>query len=191
MELILASTSPYRRALLERLGVPFTAIAPDCDEDAVKSAGLPPLLVARRLARRKVHSICGRYPHAVVIGSDQVLDLEGERLDKPGSAEAAIRQLQRLAGRTHRLITAVAVASPTGWTDWENVSELSMRALSDDALRRYVATDNPWDCAGSYKLECRGVALFERIHTDDQTAIIGLPLLKLTQILTELGFEIP
>lgn len=191
MELILASTSPYRRALLERLGIPFTAIAPVCDEDAVKRAGLPPLVVARRLARQKAQSLSGRHPHAVVIGSDQVLDLEGERLDKPGSAEAAVRQLQRLTGRTHRLITAVAVASPTGWTDWENVSELSMRALPDDVLRRYVAADKPWDCAGSYKLECRGIALFERIDTDDQTAIIGLPLLRLTQILSGLGFEIP
>lgn len=191
MELILASTSPYRRALLERLNIPFTAIAPDCDEETVKSVGLPPLVVARRLARRKVHSICDRYPHAVVIGSDQVVDLEGERLDKPGSAEAAVQQLQRLAGRTHRLITAVAVASPAGWMDWVNVSELAMRVLPDDALRRYVKADRPWDCAGSYKLECRGIALFERIDTDDQTAIIGLPLLRLTQILTELGFEIP
>lgn len=191
MELILASTSPYRRALLERLGIPFTAIAPDCDEEVLKDSGLLPLEIARELARRKAASISGQSPHAAVVGSDQVLDLNGELLGKAGSAEAAVRQLQRLAGRSHRLVTAVAVASPVGWFAWENTSVLTMRSLSAEALQRYVSADRPWDCAGSYKLECRGIALFERIDTDDQTAIIGLPLLRLTQVLSGLGFEIP
>jgi septum formation protein len=191
MELILASTSPYRRALLERLGIPFTAIAPDCDEEALKDSGLQPLEVARELARRKAASISSQSPHAAVVGSDQVLDLDGELLGKAGSAEAAVRQLQRLTGRSHRLVTAVAVASPVGWFVWENTSVLTMRSLTQEALHRYVSDDRPWDCAGSYKLEYRGIALFERIDTDDQTAIIGLPLLRLTQVLTELGFEIP
>lgn len=191
MELILASTSPYRQALLERLGVPFTAMPPDCDENTIKQAGLPPLEVARELARRKAACISLLHPQAAVIGSDQVLDLDGELLGKAGSEEAAVRQLQCLAGRTHRLITAVAVTSPAGWQTWENVSQLTMRPLDDDALRRYVAADQPWDCAGSYKLECRGIALFAQIETDDQTAIIGLPLLRLTGVLCRLGFSIP
>lgn len=191
MELILASTSPYRQALLERLGVPFTAMPPDCVENTIKHAGLTPLEVARELARQKAASISALHPRAAVIGSDQVLDLDGELLGKAGSAEAAVRQLQRLAGRTHRLITAVAVTSPAGRETWENVSQLTMRPLAEDALRRYVAADCPWDCAGSYKLECRGIALFAQIETDDQTAIIGLPLLRLTDVLGRLGFPIP
>lgn len=191
MELILASTSPYRRALLERLGLPFIALAPGCNEDVGKQVSASPREIARELARQKAAAIFARHPQAAVIGSDQVLDLDGELLGKAGSADGAVRQLQRLAGRSHQLITAVAVAAPQGWACWECVSVLRMRPLTLDAIRRYVSTDEPWDCAGSYKLECHGITLFEQIMTDDYTAIVGLPLLRLTQFLCDLGFEIP
>ena len=191
MDLILASTSPYRRELLERLGIPFTSIAPDCDEAAFKHSGLSPREVAGELARQKAASVARRFPAAVVIGSDQVLDFDGEVLGKAGSEEGAVSQLLRLAGRRHRLITAVAIAAPTGWDCWDADAVMDVRPLTEEAVRRYVAADRPWDCAGSYKLEARGITLFERIETEDQTTIIGLPLLRLTTVLIRLGFTIP
>lgn len=189
---ILASTSRYRRALLERLGIAFDAVAPDCDEDAWPQ--LAPRDLATTLAREKARSV--RAPGGLVIGSDQVVDLDGEVLGKPGTAAAAEAQLARLAGRSHRLITAVAVVDVDRDLVVEDVDvhTLTMRPLDPGQIAAYVALDAPLDCAGSYVFERRGVALFERVEADpetaDDTAIIGLPLMKTLRLLRRLGYDL-
>lgn len=190
-ELILASTSKYRRALLERLGLPFECVAPAVDEDAWKERGLAPEELARTLAREKALAVARERPAAVVIGSDQVCALGDEVLDKPGTRAVALERLGRLAGRTHRLVTAVCVARGDERLEFADVTRLSMRPLTAAQVARYVDADEPFDCAGGYKLETRGVALFERIESADQTAIVGLPLMALVAALDRFGFELP
>lgn len=189
--LLLASTSRYRRALLERLGLEFEQEAPGVDEDRVKAVVDDPRELAQRLARDKAAAVAERCPDAVVIGSDQVGALGDERLDQPGSAERAAAQLARLSGRTHELITAVCVRR--GDAEWchTDVARLTARSLSSAEIERYVALDDPLDCAGSYKLERAGIALFERVECADHSAITGLPLIWLVGQLRTLGFAIP
>ena len=190
--IILASTSRYRKELLARLGLPFTCVAPGVDEDAVKTdRTLGPRPVAEVLAERKARAVAERHPGAVVIGSDQLAHLDGRVLGKPGSAEIACAQLAGLAGRTHELVTAVCVIHATGIERHTDLARLSMRALDAAALARYVAADQPLDCAGAYKLECRGIALFESIACADHTAITGLPLIWMTAVLARLGCRTP
>lgn len=190
-ELILASTSPYRRALLERLGVPFRCIAPGVDEVAAAAGLSEPEAVVRARAKAKAMAVARTHPFAIVIGSDQVCVLGDAILDKPGTAAAAVQQLLRLHGREHRLLTAVVVAY-RAQTDWfVDQTRLRMAYLTEPQIERYVAADQPLDCAGSYKIESRGIALFEAIHTHDHTAIIGLPMLRLCRVLRELGLELP
>jgi septum formation protein len=189
--LILASTSRYRRALLERLGVPFTAEAPGVDERAVEARGLAPRALAETLARSKAEAVARAHPGAVVIGSDQLAAIDGAILGKPGSAAAAVAQLERLRGRTHELFTAMAVVSPGGLATHLDVASLTMRPLDRAALERYVAADQPLDCAGAYKLEARGIALFSEVRAADASAITGLPLIALAGILAELGYPVP
>ncbi|PIE17729.1 MAG: septum formation protein Maf [Proteobacteria bacterium] len=192
--LVLASTSRYRRALLERLGVPFTAAAPRCDEGAYP--GLAPDDLALTLARDKAESLAAAYPGALIIGSDQVVDLGGRILGKPGTAARAREQLAAMAGRSHRLVTAVAVHDARGGhtTTAVDVHLMTMRPLDQAAIAAYVAHDRPLDCAGSYLLELRGIALFDRIEADpetaDDTAIIGLPLMKTLRLLRERGYDV-
>jgi septum formation protein len=190
-ELILASTSRYRRELLDRLGIPYRAIAPACDEEALKDPALAPRALAERLALAKAESLAGAHPDATIIGSDQVAELDGAILGKPGTPERALAQLRAMSGKEHRLLTAMAVLH--GGRRWmhTDVAILRMRRLDDIALTRYIARDQPLDCAGSYKLERGGVALFERIDCADHAAITGLPLLALARILAEIGFAIP
>ena len=224
--LVLASTSRYRRELLARLGLPFSVRAPACDEDAIKRGlDLAPLDLAVHLARAKAESLRGELPSGVIIGSDQIAEIDGVILGKPGTADRAAEQLALLAGRTHRLITAVALAHPGGVIEHVDVARLTMRPLAAapiaryvvavahpggaivsehvDVARltmrplvfaqiaRYVAADAPLDCAGSYKLEARGIALFSRIESEDSSAITGLPLIALTTMLSTLGFAVP
>ncbi len=190
--LVLASTSPYRKRLLERLRVPFDAVAPDCDEGAVKRAGHAPDAVARLLARAKAESVRATHAGAFVLGGDQVAELDGEVLDKPGSVAAAEAQLARLAGRSHRLLTAIHLAGPDGFArEHLEVHHLRMRSLDAAAIARYVAADRPLDCCGSYRVESLGVALFERIEGEDFTAIEGIPLLATSAMLRDAGFRIP
>lgn len=193
MELILASTSPYRRALLDRLGKPFLAIAPGVDEEPYRDRGLLPREMAETLALAKAEAVASSHPDAIVIGSDQVAEADGLVLGKPGTVEAAVGQLRGMSGRSHRLITAMAVIhrAPGVIISHTDVTVLAMRSLDDEAIRRYVEADRPLDCAGSYKIEARGIALFERIDTVDSTAIVGLPLIALTAILRQLGVAIP
>ena len=191
MHLILASTSPYRRDLLSRLGLPFEALAPACDEEALKDPALAPQALAERLAEAKARSLAGQYPEALIIGSDQVCHLDGVILHKPRTDDRAVAQLTRLAGRTHALVTAMCVLHPGGCERHTDVTTLHMRDLDSAALARYVARDRPLDCAGAYKLECSGIGLFSAIESADHSAIIGLPLIALTRILSGLGFAIP
>jgi len=189
--LILASTSPYRRALLERIGLHFECRAPLCDESPRPE--LSPEEFVAALAREKALSISE--PMALVIGSDQIVELGGQILGKPGSVERAEKQLQTMSGRSHRLITAVAVVDTESGTLREamDVHVLHMRPLEPSEIAAYVRHDMPLDCAGSYKLEKRGIALFERIEADpetaDDTAVIGLPLTKTLSLLRSFGFN--
>ncbi len=189
--LILGSTSRYRRALLERLGVPFTAIAPACDEEALKRPDLPPESLAELLAEAKAASLVPAHPAAVIIGSDQICAVGDEILHKPGSDERAVDQLRRLQGREHRLITALVVAQGSRRWRHTDITTLAMRPLTEAELTRYVAADHPVDCAGAYKLEQRGIALFERIASADHSAITGLPLIALCGILRAAGIPVP
>lgn len=191
MELILASTSPYRRTLLERLGAPFRCVAPRVDEEALKDDSLAPGELARLLAKAKAASVVESVPHAVVIGSDQLVALDGRVYGKPGTVEKAVEQILALAGHPHELVTAMAVRHRGMLIEHTDVTTLWMRPLTRAEAERYVAADRPLDCAGAYKLEARGIALFDRIESSDHTAITGLPLIALTTILRDLGFAIP
>jgi len=190
-ELILASTSAYRRALLERLGVAFRCESPAFDEEAFPREGLAPRALAEALARGKAEAVAAGRPDAVVVGCDQLVALEGRVLGKPGDADRAVDQLAAMSGRTHELITAMVVLARGRRFEHTDVSRLTMRRLDRAVLERYVARDRPVDCAGSYKLERGGIALFERIESQDHTAITGLPLLALVGILAELGVDAP
>jgi septum formation protein len=189
--LVLASTSPYRAQLLARLGVPFRAEAPDCDEEAWKRRGLEPRALAEALALAKAESLAARFPGAAILGGDQVAAIDGEALGKPGSAEGAERQLARLSGRTHELFTAVALIAGGRTLRHTEVARLTMRALSPAQIARYVAADDPADCAGAYKLERLGIALFSSVEVGDWTAIVGVPLIAVTGMLAEIGVEVP
>ena len=190
-ELVLASTSVYRRALLERLGVPFRWRAPLCDEESLKSERSDPRTLAETLAHAKAASLVEAEVDAAIIGCDQVVSFQGQVFGKPGSIARAVEQLTAMAGQTHELITALVVIHGERVFRHTDVTSLRMRRLSREAIERYVAADQPLDCAGAYKLESRGIALFEKIESDDHTAVTGLPLIALVTILRELGYEIP
>jgi septum formation protein len=192
-DLILASTSPYRRAQVERLGVPFRSVAPPVDEDALKAAwgAIAPRELAERLALAKAEGVARGEPDAVVIGGDQLVAFEGSILGKPGTTEQAVAQLSAMSGRSHELITALAVIDGGRLYARTDVTRMILRPLTLEELRRYVEADRPLDCAGSYKLESRGIALFGRIESEDHSAIVGVPMIALTTILREVGFAIP
>ena len=186
--LILASTSKYRAELLSKLGWGFSTENPGVDERLLKLLELDPTDIALRLSRMKSEAVFDRNPTSCVIGSDQVCAIGKTIYGKPSSRDAAVKQLQELSGKTHELLTAVTVTWPEGQTTFLNTTRLHMRELSLDEITRYVEADLPLDCAGSYKLEERGIKLFERIEMDDHTAIIGLPLVELSNVLLNLGY---
>lgn len=192
-DLILASTSRYRHELLSRLRIPFRAVAPPVDEAQVHAqyAADRAEELAVHLAAAKARSVADREPNAVVLGSDQVCVCEGHVLHKPGSVAKAKEQLARLAGKTHQLVTAVCLVQNDRMLAGKDITRLTMRPLSSSEIARYVEHDQPWDCAGSYKLESLGISLFESIISDDHTAITGLPLLLVSRYLRELGFAVP
>jgi septum formation protein len=186
--LVLASTSPYRRALLERLGVPFTVEAPGVDE--TPRAGEVPRDTALRLAEAKARAVARRLPNAIVIGSDQVAEYAGEPVGKPGSRDRAARQLELLSGRTVVFHTGLAVVG-AGQCQCELVDVTStFRTLSRPEIDAYLDREQPYDCAGSVKSEALGIALFERIASDDPTALIGLPLIALARMLRNTGLDV-
>jgi septum formation protein len=191
-KLVLASTSPYRKQLLARLRVPFESLDPSVDEDAYKGRGLPPNELVRALAEAKARAIGQVRPRDLIVGGDQCASLDGLILGKPLSFEGAVDQLAMLAGRTHLLITALSLLDPTsGRCDTVvDVHEMTMRPLDRGQIQRYVAIDRPMDCAGSYKLESLGVALFERVAGSDPTAIVGMPLMRLVSMLDAMGYDV-
>jgi septum formation protein len=191
MNVILASQSLYRRKLLSRLGLAFGVDDPRVDEDSFKSLDLPPRALAERLAYEKCRAVASRRPEAAVIGSDQLAAVGGRILGKPGTPEKALEQLRELSGKTHELVTAVTVIAGGRRLDHTDVTRLTMRTLDADTLRRYVAADRPLDCAGSYKIESLGISLFDRVETEDATAIEGLPLIALCRMLNSLGISVP
>ena len=189
--LVLASTSPFRRQLLERLGLEFQCVAPPVDEECLKDGGRAPEEVATVLARAKALAVLDLHPEAIVIGADQVCAMDQTLLSKPGSPERAIEQLASLAGRQHRLLTAVCVACSEEVIEFRNTATLSMRSLTSQEIQRYVDLDEPQQCAGAYKLERAGVSLFEEILCEDHSAITGLPLMELAETLRRLGVQVP
>ena len=192
MNLILASTSPYRRRLLERLRLPFTCIDPAIEESM--RDGESPRARACRLATEKALSVAETLQgEAIVIGSDQVACLGTQILHKPGTPELAEQQLAASSGQTVQFWTAVSLWTSPGETLTQRVvpCEVKMRALSTDEISRYVALDQPLDCAGSFKWESLGITLFEAMRTDDPTALEGLPLIALSELLREAGVALP
>lgn len=189
--LILGSTSRYRRELLERLGLPFEVVAPGVDESPLPAE--TPRDLAMRLALAKARAVSRAHPQAVVIGSDQVADLAGLPLGKPGSHERAVEQLRAMRGQTVVFQTALAVVCEA--TGFESVDlapvRVVFRDLSDAEIERYLRIEQPYDCAGSARSEGLGIALLERIDSDDPTALIGLPLIRTCRLLRAAGVELP
>ena len=188
---MLASTSAYRRQLLERLGIPFTVAASNVDEEALPGESAVDLV--NRLARAKAEAVARRHPNSLVIGSDQLALCGRDVLGKPGSGERAVAQLKSLSGQRVTFHTAVHVihsdsASNEGHVD---LTTVHFRPLGDEEIKRYVARDKPYDCAGGFKVESLGVALFNRVDSQDPTALIGLPLIWLAGALRRNGFELP
>lgn len=189
--LILGSTSRYRRQLLERLQLPFDVAAPDVDETPLP--GESPRDLALRLALAKARAVAAQHPQAVVIGSDQVADLNGKPLGKPGNHERATRQLREMRGHSMVFHTAVSVVClETGFaqTDLAPV-RVRFRSLDDAEIERYLRAEQPYDCAGSAKSEGLGIALLDAIESDDPTALIGLPLIRTCQMLRAAGVMLP
>ena len=188
--LVLGSTSRYRQTLLERLGTPFDVAAPDVDESPLP--GERPAQTALRLSEAKARAVAARFPDALVIGSDQVADCDGSPIGKPGDREAALAQLRALSGRTVVFHTGVAlVDARSGRCRSELVDIAStFRALSDGEILAYLDREQPWDCAGSVRSEGLGIALFERIASDDPTALIGLPLIAVARLLRAEGVDV-
>ena len=187
--LILGSTSRYRRELLERLRLPFEVHAPHVDE-APRPGELPAAL-AQRLALAKAHAVATMFPDAVVIGSDQVADLDGVPVGKPGTHERATAQLRSMRGRSVVFQTAVAVVrGSTGYaaTALAPVT-VRFRQLSDAEIEHYLCTEQPYDCAGSAKVETLGIALVDAVESDDPTALIGLPLIRTAALLRAAGID--
>lgn len=186
--IVLASTSKYRRALLEAAGIAHVAIAPDFDED--HALPMPPEQKVVAFARGKAESVAHAHPDAVIVGSDQIPELDGRILTKPGSVEAAREQLRALSGRTHRLLTAVAVHA-RGRTESGVVEHrMRMRALTRAQIDEYVARDRPLDCAGAYRVEAAGALLFEAMDGPDHTAIVGLPLTLVAALCARVGVDV-
>ena len=188
--LVLASTSPYRKTLLARLGQPFATVAPGVDERPRDHE--PPEQLVRRLAQAKAQAASAAFPDALIIGSDQVAVLEGEILGKPGDHEHAVRQLHRASGRTVDFFTGLCLLnSRTGAVQCDVVPfRVVFRALSAQQIEDYLRREQPYNCAGSFKSEGLGIALFERLQGDDPTALMGLPLIRLSRMLEQEGVKV-
>jgi septum formation protein len=188
--LILGSTSAYRRELLERLRIPFTVESPHVDETPL--TGETPLALAQRLALAKAHAVAQRFPTSVVIGSDQVADLDGEPLGKPGNYARAVLQLQKMRGKTVIFQTAVAVVCVESGFVQQALApvRVKFRDLSDAEIDAYLRAEEPYDCAGSAKSEGLGIALLESIDNDDPTALVGLPLIRICAMLRAAGISL-
>lgn len=189
-QLILGSTSRYRRELLARLGLPFDVVGPDVDE--TPQTGEAPAELATRLALAKAHAVATLHPDALVIGSDQVADLHGQALGKPGTHDKALTQLRLMSGQMLVFQTAVAVVClGSGFSEVALAPvRVQVRPLTDREIENYLEREQPYDCAGSAKSEGLGIALLERIDSDDPTALVGLPLIRTCRLLTAAGLPI-
>jgi septum formation protein len=189
-KLILGSTSVYRRELLQRLRVPFSVESPQVDETPVP--GEQPAALAQRLALAKAQAVARRFPAAIVIGSDQVADLAGEPLGKPGNHARAVQQLQQMSGKTVVFQTAVAVVCLESGFCQQALApvQVQFRTLTATEIENYLQAERPYDCAGSAKSEGLGIALLERIDNDDPTALIGLPLIRTAALLRAAGMDL-
>ena len=191
--IVLASTSRYRRELLARIVPDFVVQAPTVDETPL--ADETPLQTVQRLAKAKAEAVARDHPGAIVIGSDQLAELDGRALGKAGTAEAACRQLAACSGKTVRFHTAVTLIAdfPDGKIHRHatDCTRVVFRQLDEASIARYVAAEQPFDCAGSFKVEGLGIALFSRVESDDPTALIGLPLIAVAQMLREAGVPLP
>ena len=188
--LILGSTSRYRRELLQRLRVPFDVVSPEVDETPLPDE--TPLALATRLAKAKAKAVAALHPNAVVIGSDQVADLNGEPLGKPGTHERAVLQLQRMRGQTVVFQTAVSVVCQASGFEQTELAQIKVRFrdLSDAEIEAYLRAEEPYDCAGSAKSEGLGIALLDAIDNDDPTALIGLPMIRTARLLRAAGIDL-
>jgi septum formation protein len=188
--LVLGSTSRYRQELLQRLRIPFSVAAPHVDETPLTSEA--PATLAMRLALAKARAVARNFPQAVVIGSDQVADLDGLPLGKPGTHERAVVQLRQMRGRTVIFQTAVAVVCLASGFEQAALAAVKVRfrQLSDEAIENYLQAEQPYDCAGSAKSEGLGIALLEAIDSDDPTALIGLPLIRTCQLIEAAGIRL-
>lgn len=187
--LILASTSVYRRELLTRLRLPFTCVRPHTDETALPAEA--PVALAERLAQAKAAAVAQQHPESWVLGSDQVAELDGRPIGKPGDEAGAISQLRTMSGRAVAFRTGVCLIG--GGRQWQamDTTTVRFRHLSDAEIERYVAAENPCDCAGSFKAESLGISLFESVESQDPTALVGLPLIATARLLREAGFAVP
>lgn len=189
--LILGSTSPYRRELLQRLQIPFRVAAPEVDESRQLPSETPREL-AQRLALVKARDVAHAFPDAVVIGADQVADLNGRPLGKPGTHERAVAQLRQMRGQTVVFQTAVAVVCLESGFEQSSLAavRVTFRDLTDDEIENYLRAEQPYDCAGSAKSEGLGIALLESIESDDPTALIGLPLIRTCKMIQAAGIAL-
>lgn len=190
-KLVLGSSSPFRRELLERLGIPFVTESPEINEEALPNETPEDLVL--RLAEEKARAAGQNHPDSLVIGSDQVACLDGQILGKPGNRENAITQLQQAAGKRLTFYTGLCLFNTA--TNEEQIAcesfHVHFRHLSHEQIERYVDLEQPYNCAGSFKSEGLGIALFDRLEGDDPNALIGLPLIRLIDMLAEEGIEIP
>ncbi len=187
--LVLASTSPYRRELLQRLRLPFESVRPEVDEAALPGEEVAPLV--RRLSAAKAAAVAASRPGDWVIGSDQAAELDGAILGKPGSRQAAVAQLAAMGGRVVRFHTGVCLHGPGGVMAASDLTRVHFRPLQRAEIERYVDAEQPFDCAGSFKCEGLGISLFEAIESHDPTALVGLPLVALCGLLRRAGFAVP
>jgi septum formation protein len=191
-EVVLASGSRYRRALLDQIGLRYLACPADIDEETTRP-GEPPRVTASRLASEKARAVAHRYPTALVIGSDQVGSLDGlTAFSKPGSHVEAVEQLGRMSGKTVHFHTAVCLLNARSTVERNALvtTEVRFRKLAADAIAAYLERDRPYDCAGSAKIESLGIALVERVTSDDPTALLGLPLIALIDLLAAEGVRV-
>ena len=190
MDLILASTSAYRRKLLERLQIPFFAIAPEVDESPLPDESASAL--AYRLAKQKSQNIAQRHPQAIVIGSDQVASLSGDCIGKPGTHQAAVEQLLKSSGQRVEFYTGLSVTCLDTNYSHTLVEQFSVvfRSLEPVEIENYLTREKPYDCAGSFKCEGLGIALFDKMIGDDPTSLEGLPLIATCRLLREAGYPV-
>lgn len=187
MRIILASSSRYRHEMLSRLRIPFTTVSPDIDE--TPQAGETPAALSLRLALAKAQAVCADHPGALVIGSDQVATIDGTPLGKPGNFERAREQLRALSGRTVEFHSALCVHDGQRYELDDIITRCVFRTLGNDEIDTYLRLEQPFDTAGSAKAESLGIALMEAMHSDDPSAIIGLPLIALCRMLRSFGFD--